>query len=263
MSMDPESNIPQLSVVMPAYNEEASIRLVIKDWVEELDRLKIDYEILAYDDGSGDATGRLLKSFSNQNPRIQARSHANLGHGPTIMRDTESPVASGSFKWTPTARCLPMALRRFGKSGTITIFCSGTDRAASWIGPDLLSRRFRVGPYGDCSERQSATSTLLTASCGAPICRRCWSCCLPTRSPPISSSAEWPSEGDSGLQNSRYPTTADRRVKGRSAAGSSGFRRFALLAKLSLSPSGQAGRNESESSETIRCKLHGLMLLVR
>ena len=86
MSMDPESNIPQLSVVMPAYNEEASIRLVIKDWVEELDRLKIDYEILAYDDGSGDATGRLLKSFSNQNPRIQARSHANLGHGPTIMR---------------------------------------------------------------------------------------------------------------------------------------------------------------------------------
>lgn len=81
-----ESNIPKLSVVMPAYNEEASIRFVLEDWIEELDRLQIDYEILAYDDGSSDATGRLLETLSRENPRIQARSHANIGHGPTILQ---------------------------------------------------------------------------------------------------------------------------------------------------------------------------------
>ena len=86
MSNELESNIPELSVVMPAYNEDASIRFVLEDWIEELDRLQIDYEILAYDDGSSDATGRLLETFSREDPRIQARSHTNIGHGPTILR---------------------------------------------------------------------------------------------------------------------------------------------------------------------------------
>lgn len=52
---------PQLSVVMPVYNEAGIIGSVLDSWTLELDRLGIDYELLAYDDGSKDKTLEILE----------------------------------------------------------------------------------------------------------------------------------------------------------------------------------------------------------
>src|SRR5690349_11844185 len=41
---------PELSIVMPAYNEDAVIAEVVTAWLQELERLGIDYEFLVYDD---------------------------------------------------------------------------------------------------------------------------------------------------------------------------------------------------------------------
>lgn len=78
--------IPELSVVMPVYNEEGSIEAVAAEWVGELTRLGIDYELRLYDDGSRDGTGAILTKLAAANDRIVAQTHANRGHGPTIMR---------------------------------------------------------------------------------------------------------------------------------------------------------------------------------
>ena len=75
----------ELSVIMPAYNEERSIPAVVCAWMAALDRLKIDYEFLAYDDGSVDGTGILLRELAARHPRLVVVSHANRGHGPTIL----------------------------------------------------------------------------------------------------------------------------------------------------------------------------------
>ena len=79
-------SVPELSVVMPVYNEEASVERVVREWAETLERLGIGYEMLLYDDGSRDGTAAALRILAAANPRIVAASHANRGHGPTILR---------------------------------------------------------------------------------------------------------------------------------------------------------------------------------
>jgi dolichol-phosphate mannosyltransferase len=80
-----EEHVPALSVVMPAYCEERRIAEIVSDWMAELDRLDIDYEFLVYDDGSKDRTREALERLSVERPRLVVKSHANRGHGPTIL----------------------------------------------------------------------------------------------------------------------------------------------------------------------------------
>ena len=54
----------KLAVVMPVYNEEGAIGNVINKWVAELDKLDVDYNIIAYNDGSKDNTATILDEIS-------------------------------------------------------------------------------------------------------------------------------------------------------------------------------------------------------
>jgi len=76
---------PELSVVMPVYNEERAIGRVIRAWTAELDGLEIDYELLVYDDGSRDRTIEVLRQLAREIPRLVVTSKPNSGHGPTIL----------------------------------------------------------------------------------------------------------------------------------------------------------------------------------
>src|SRR5262245_23786496 len=77
---------PDLSVVMPVYNEEAGIVGVVEAWSSALDRLGISYELRVYDDGSRDRTGELLDQVARGRASVVALHHENRGHGPTILR---------------------------------------------------------------------------------------------------------------------------------------------------------------------------------
>jgi glycosyltransferase involved in cell wall biosynthesis len=71
---------------MPVYNEAAVIAEVIGAWLRELTRLGIDFEFLAYDDGSRDETGSILAGLAEHQPDLVVTSQPNVGHGPTIFR---------------------------------------------------------------------------------------------------------------------------------------------------------------------------------
>ena len=58
-------NEKKLSIVLPIYNEEKSIKKTILEWKNELDLLKIDYEIILAEDGSGDNTKNILFELIN------------------------------------------------------------------------------------------------------------------------------------------------------------------------------------------------------
>lgn len=76
-----------LIVVMPVYNEAEAIGPVLKKWRAMLDTLNIRYQIRAYNDGSKDNTGAILKEVSSTSDgRILGVDKANSGHGPTILR---------------------------------------------------------------------------------------------------------------------------------------------------------------------------------
>ena len=56
----------ELIAFMPVYNEEANIATVITEWLEAFARERIDARLLALNDGSTDATLKVLKQLQLQ-----------------------------------------------------------------------------------------------------------------------------------------------------------------------------------------------------
>jgi dolichol-phosphate mannosyltransferase len=79
------SGTPELSIVVPAYNEAPAIAGMIRAWDERVRRQGIACEILVYDDGSTDATGSLLTELTGDLPALKVHRQSNRGHGPTIL----------------------------------------------------------------------------------------------------------------------------------------------------------------------------------
>lgn len=71
---------------MPVYNEEGIVGQVADSWLEVLDDLGIEYELVAIVDGATDASEQILRSVAERHPRLVVDTKANSGHGPTILR---------------------------------------------------------------------------------------------------------------------------------------------------------------------------------
>ena len=90
---------PELSLVLPAHDEEARIGPVAGSWVEVLDRWGLDFEILAFDDASGDRTGEILRALSRADPRVVVTRHeVNRGHGPTLLEGYRAAAGEWIFQ---------------------------------------------------------------------------------------------------------------------------------------------------------------------
>lgn len=68
-----------LSVIIPAYNEEKNIELVIKSVDSTLSKANIPYEIVFVDDGSKDATRKCIKSIMDDYPITLEGFSRNFG----------------------------------------------------------------------------------------------------------------------------------------------------------------------------------------
>lgn len=79
------SPAPELSVVVPAYNEEARIGAVANELLAWFDERHLDAELLARDDGSRDATAARLAEIAARDARLAVVSRPNRGHGPTLL----------------------------------------------------------------------------------------------------------------------------------------------------------------------------------
>lgn len=74
--------MPSLSVVIPAYNEEANVADALKRVSDVLQTLNLDYEIILVNDGSRDRTGEIAKSLIGQIPRLRVvENDPNRGYG--------------------------------------------------------------------------------------------------------------------------------------------------------------------------------------
>ncbi len=82
---------PCLSLILPAYNEEASLRQAIAEADEALARLCADYEILIVDDGSQDATAAIAADEAAWRPHVRLHRHAeNKGYGAALRTGFEA-----------------------------------------------------------------------------------------------------------------------------------------------------------------------------
>ena len=69
----------KISVVVPVYNEEGSLDILVKEIIKGLDSFK-DWEIIFIDDGSTDRSPNILREISNENLKIKVITlNQNLG----------------------------------------------------------------------------------------------------------------------------------------------------------------------------------------
>src|SRR4051794_34936971 len=69
---------PRASIIIPAFNESASIKAVVDGFAE----MARDYEIIVVDDGSTDETGEILDRMSS----ITVIHHNNnMGYGASLL----------------------------------------------------------------------------------------------------------------------------------------------------------------------------------
>jgi dolichol-phosphate mannosyltransferase len=77
--MNPSETI-ELSVVVPVYNEEENLPILVPKLSEVLKGLQKTYEVIFVDDGSSDGSGKVLKEMATQYPSIRIlRFRANRG----------------------------------------------------------------------------------------------------------------------------------------------------------------------------------------
>jgi glycosyltransferase involved in cell wall biosynthesis len=75
-----------LSVVIPAYNEETNIRLGVLEKVSRyLEKQTFSWETIIVDDGSTDATGKLLDSFVKNNSGFSVMHNPHQGKANTVI----------------------------------------------------------------------------------------------------------------------------------------------------------------------------------
>jgi len=74
-----------LSVILPAFNEEANIVHTLRHAREVLQGLEIDHEIIVVDDGSTDQTVALVRQTIGEDPTVRLVEHpVNRGYGAAL-----------------------------------------------------------------------------------------------------------------------------------------------------------------------------------
>ncbi len=75
-----------LSVVLPAYNEEAVIATTVEKAIRVLDKIVADFEIIVVNDGSSDKTGEIVGAIVAQDSRVRLITHqVNQGAGAALV----------------------------------------------------------------------------------------------------------------------------------------------------------------------------------
>lgn len=89
------SDSPRLSVIMPVYNEEGAIVSAVAEVQQYVLGLIPESELVVVDDGSRDATGRLLDDAAATDARIKVIHQPNGGHGAALLAGLNA--ARGEF----------------------------------------------------------------------------------------------------------------------------------------------------------------------
>ncbi|HSE42097.1 MAG TPA: glycosyltransferase family 2 protein, partial [Acidobacteriota bacterium] len=80
-----EGDLPELSIVVPVYNEQENLEDLIAAINSAMENFKDDYEIVLVDDGSTDDSFEILKRLARNNPRMRViRFGINYGQTAAI-----------------------------------------------------------------------------------------------------------------------------------------------------------------------------------
>ena len=110
-------NAPELAIIMPVYNEQASVRKVVTEWFHEIENWTENFVFLCIDDGSKDKSHEILQRLQQQlGDRIHIVSRENRGHGQSCVegyRWTSQQKIPWVFQIDSDGQCDPQYFFRF------------------------------------------------------------------------------------------------------------------------------------------------------
>jgi len=77
---------PQLSIVIPVYNEAAVLARTVQEIIAYLSRLPLTYDIVIVDDGSTDQTAAIASELAQANPLIRLLRSSHRGKGGAVKQ---------------------------------------------------------------------------------------------------------------------------------------------------------------------------------
>lgn len=105
---------PELSVVIPVFNEEANLGLLYSRLKQALDALQTSYEIVFVDDGSRDASLPILRNLAASDPCVRAIELArNFGHQVAISAGLDHARGDGVIVMDADLQDPPEVLPQF------------------------------------------------------------------------------------------------------------------------------------------------------
>ncbi len=111
----------RLFIIIPAYNEQANIKQVVKDWYPIVEKYGTDSRLVVIDDGSKDNTYRILQDLSKEMPKLTALTKPNAGHGATVLYGYKYALEQGAdyvFQTDSDGQTLPSEFEPFWISRT-------------------------------------------------------------------------------------------------------------------------------------------------
>src|SRR3954469_910724 len=139
--------VPELSVVIPMYNEQEVLPLLVGRLRPLLDAMDSTYEVIAVDDGSQDLTPALLQRYHREWPALRVvRLRANAGHQAAISAGLVS--ALGDYVVTIDAdlqdppEVIPQMLAAAKDDGVDVVYGVRSDRSTDTLFKRASARAF-------------------------------------------------------------------------------------------------------------------------
>ena len=86
----------KLYIVIPAYNEEANIEQVIRDWYSVVEKVGGESRLVIIDDGSKDSTFARMEALAKELPMFIPVTKRNQGHGATVLYGYHYALKAGA-----------------------------------------------------------------------------------------------------------------------------------------------------------------------
>ncbi len=86
----------KLYIVIPAYNEEKTIKQVIDDWYPIIERIGNDSRLVIINDGSKDQTYEIMQEYASTRPFFLPLTKENGGHGATVLYGYHYAIEQGA-----------------------------------------------------------------------------------------------------------------------------------------------------------------------
>lgn len=108
----------KLYIIIPAYNEEETIKQVIDDWYSVVENIGNDSKLVIINDGSKDHTYEIMQEYAKTRPFLLPLTKENGGHGATLLYGYHYAINQGAdyiFQTDSDGQTLPSEFADFWK----------------------------------------------------------------------------------------------------------------------------------------------------